>query len=220
MRSGLAKLVIIGAVMLAPLGLFSQSALSQASPEAVPAVAKTAPEIDHGRVILLLGLANVFSRGMDTLSEELVARGVDASSMNFGYAFEIADSLAEAYQTDKSVLPIIIIGHSLGANRALSMSAHLAEKNIPVRLVVLFDGTVPWPVPVNVEEVLNLYRPDGACVVQSCTGVTVVGAPGFEGIINNKDVSQIPGTGHLSIDKSPILHEEVIEKVLSVLAEK
>jgi pimeloyl-ACP methyl ester carboxylesterase len=118
-----------------------------------------------------------------------------------------------SYKTDASVPPIIIIGHSLGANVALTMSARLAEKDVPVRLVVLFDATVPHRVPPNVEEVLNLHKP-------SSVGVAVAGAPGFKGIIDNQDVSNLPGIGHISIDKSKKLHAEVIDKVLSVLAEK
>jgi hypothetical protein len=221
MRSILSKLVVVCAVTLAPLGLFTHSVFAQDSADPTPAVEEnTASKFDHGRVYLLRGLANIFSRGMDTLGEKLGARGVDAVVINYIHGFDIADELIEAYQTDPSILPIIIIGHSLGGNRALSMSVPLAENNVPVRLIVIFDATVPWQVPLNVEEVLNLHMPEGACMWESCTGVKVLGAPGYTGIIDNKDVSDLPDIGHISIDKSAILHEEVIEKVLSVLAEK
>ena len=126
---------------------------------------------------------------------------------------------SKTYQTDKSILPIIIIGHSLGGNRALSMSAQMAKNNVPVRLVVLFDATVSWPVPLNVEEVLNLHKPGGPCSGATCAGAVVVGVPGYRGVIDNKDVSDILGGGHINIDKSKVLHGEVIEKVLSLLAE-
>lgn len=125
----------------------------------------------------------------------------------------MATDLIGSYETDKTVLPIIIIGHSLGGNKALSMSALLAEKDIPVRLVVLFDATDPEQVPKNVQEVINLHKPTGF-------GKPVAGVPGYKGDIDNRDVSDMPGIGHVSIDKSPDLHDEVVEKVLGVLAEK
>jgi hypothetical protein len=218
MRLGAARFIIIVGVVLSPLGLPSQTAFAQAKPK--PAAAeKTVAKIDHGRVILLRGLANIFSRGMDTLGKKLGARGVDTVVTNYRHGFDIADELAKSYQADKSILPIIIIGHSLGGNRAISMSAHLAKNNVPVRLVVLFDATVSWPVPLNVEEVLNLHKPGGPCSGATCAGAVVVGVPGYRGVIDNKDVSDILGGGHISIDKSAVLHEEVIEKVLSALAE-
>ncbi len=40
----------------------------------------------------------------------------------------------------------------------MAMAQKLAEKNIPVRLVVIFDATRAPPVPLNVKEVLNLGR--------------------------------------------------------------
>jgi hypothetical protein len=92
------------------------------------------------------------------------------------------------------------------------MAARLAEKKIPVRLIVIFDATRAPPVPLNVQEVLNLYK-------AKSVGVVVAGAPGYAGVIDNKDVSDIPGVGHISIDKSKQLHAEVIKKVLAVLSE-
>lgn len=214
MRSGLARLAIAAVVVLAPLVLSGQAAHAQVIPRPRPEISnRSAAKIDHGTVYLFRGLANIFSLGMNTLAEELNERGVVTTVKNHSHALRLADELAKKYKTDASVPPIIIIGHSLGANVALTMSARLAEKDVPVRLVVLFDATVPHRVPPNVQEVLNLHKP-------SSVGVAVAGAPGFKGIIDNQDVSDIPGVGHISIDKSKKLHAEVIEKVMSVLAEK
>jgi hypothetical protein len=184
---------------------------SKADGKAGPKVEK-AGKFDHGSVYLLRGLANIFSLGMNTLAKELEARGVDTVVTNHSRGFDIVDKLAKQYETDKSILPIVIIGHSLGGNKTLTMAARLAERKIPVRLIVIFDATRAPPVPLNVQEVLNLYKPKSV-------GVVVAGAPGYAGVIANKDVSDIPGVGHISIDKSKQLHAEVIEKVLAVLSE-
>lgn len=211
---GLTRLAAVAIVAFTPSVLSAEAAASQVIPRPRPNVAvRSVAEIDHGTVYLFRGLANIFSLGMNTLADELNERGVATLVRNHSHALRLADQLAKKYKTDPSVPPIIIIGHSLGANAALTMSARLAEKDVPVRLVVLFDATVPHRVPPNVEEVLNLHKP-------SRVGVAVAGAPGFKGTIDNKDVSDIPGVGHISIDKSKKLHAEVVEKVLGVIAEK
>jgi hypothetical protein len=230
MRVGLTRLVALTAIVVATLGASGQTVFGQAIPKPRPAITETTPpkatapkpapavtetkaaEIDHGSVYLLRGLANIFSLGMNTLAKELEERGVDAVVTNHSHGFEIVDKLAKRYETDKSILPIILIGHSLGGNKTLTMAARLAEKNIPVRLVVIFDATVAVPVPLNVEEVLNLVKPKSV-------GVLVAGVPGYSGVIKNQEVSG-PGIGHISIDKSKKLHDEVIEKVLAVLSEE
>jgi hypothetical protein len=214
MRSGLIRFVWVFAIIVLPLAFTNSAATSQVVPKKRPAdVEASASKINYGSVYLLRGLADVFSLGMNTLARELRERGVDAVVTNHIKGMEIADELAKKYQTDKKVLPIIIIGHSLGGNKALLMSERLAKDNIPVRLVVLFDPTVAIPVPPNVEEVLNLYKP-------SKVGVAVAGAPDFKGEIKNQNVSDIPGVGHISIDKAKTLHTEVVDKVMSILEEK
>jgi hypothetical protein len=225
------KLVALAAVAFA-LSFAPEAGFGQSSPPVIPkprpaitetkadskppkttktTKAETVAKADHGSVYLLRGLANIFSLGMNTLGQELEKRGVDTVVTNHSHGLTIVDKLAKQYETDKSILPIILIGHSLGGNKTLSMAEKLAEKNIPVRLVVIFDATRAPPVPLNVQEVLNLVKPGSV-------GVKVAGVPGYAGVIENQEVSG-PGIGHISIDKSKLLHAAVIEKVLAVLSE-
>jgi hypothetical protein len=222
MGSAIVRL-LVAAFCLATLP--GPAAFGQMVPKPRPAVtappaAKTAPaaktdaaKVDHGTVYLIRGLADVFSLGMNKLGDRLRAKGVKATVTSQSYDRRITDKIEAAYKRDKAkALPIVIMGHSLGANKALVIASRLAKKGIPVRLVVLFDATHKIPVPTNVEEVLNLYKP-------SALGVSIKGAEGYAGTIDNHDVSDIKGIGHVSIDKSKTLHELVVEKVLHVLAE-
>jgi alpha-beta hydrolase superfamily lysophospholipase len=52
--------------------------------------------------------------------------------------------------------PIILIGHSLGADAVMEMAAYLGRKGVPVALVVPFDGTKSFAASANVARVLNL----------------------------------------------------------------
>jgi hypothetical protein len=204
-----------GQVIPKPRPAVTDTAAAKVAPaaKAAPAAKTDAAKVDHGTVYLIRGLADVFSLGMNKLGDRLRANGVKATVTSQSYEQRITDQIAAAYKRDKAkALPIIIMGHSLGANKALTISSRLAKKGIPVRLVVLFDATHKIPVPTNVEEVLNLHKP-------SALGVSVKGAEGFAGTIDNHDVSDIKGIGHVSIDKSKTLHDLVVEKVLQVLAE-
>src|ERR1700730_9095395 len=94
----------------------------------------------RAHVYLLRGLMNIFSLGMDTLSEELNRRGVYATVHNHTEWQGLADPAAAKYKAGTEG-PIIIIGHSLGADAAMEMANYLGRKGIPVALVVPFDGT-------------------------------------------------------------------------------
>jgi alpha-beta hydrolase superfamily lysophospholipase len=159
-------------------------------------------------VYLFRGLADIFSTGMDTLAEELNKRGVTATSHSHTDWKAIADGAAAAYKAKKEG-PIIIIGHSLGADAAMEMADYLGDKGVVVALIVPFDGTQSLlPVPANVARVTNFTQRDYAYIRPG---------PGFRGSINNIDLSSDSELGHLNIDKSPALHARVIEEVLAVI---
>jgi hypothetical protein len=161
----------------------------------------------RAHVYLLRGLLNVFSLGMDTLASELNARGVYATVHNHTEWQSLADSAAAKYKAGTEG-PIIIIGHSLGADAVMEMSAYLGQRGVPVALAVPFDGTQSFSASSNIAHVLNLTQRSYAYMRR---GV------GFKGTLVNFDVSSDPSIDHLNIDKSPRLHAKVIGEVLSVV---
>jgi Thioesterase domain len=156
---------------------------------------------------LLRGLLNIFSLGMDALAEELNRRGVYATVHNHTEWQTLADEAAANYRAGKEG-PIILIGHSLGADAVMEMAAYLGHKGIPVALVVPFDGTQSFQASDNVARVVNLTQRDYAYMRRG---------PGFHGSLANVDVSSDPNIDHLNIDKSPRLHARVISEVLAVV---
>ncbi len=161
----------------------------------------------RAHVYLLRGLLNVFSLGMDTLAEELNRRGVYATVDNHTAWQSLADQAAARYKAGTEG-PIIIIGHSLGADAVMEMSAYLGAKGVPVALAVPFDGTQSFAASGNIQRVLNLTQRSYAYMRKG---------PSFKGTLVNFDVSSDPSIDHLNIDKSPRLHAKVIGEVLSVV---
>jgi hypothetical protein len=161
----------------------------------------------RAHVYLFRGLADIFSTGMDTLCDELNKRGVYATSHSHTEWKSLADRAAQDYKAGKEG-PIILIGHSLGADAVMEMADYLGDKGVPVALVVPFDGTQSFPASGNVARVVNLTQRDYA---------HMRAGPGFRGSLSNVDVSSDPSIDHLNIDKSPRLHARAISEVLAVV---
>jgi pimeloyl-ACP methyl ester carboxylesterase len=161
----------------------------------------------RAHVYLFRGLGDIFSLGMDTLADELNKRGVDATSHSHNDWKSIADKAAADYKAGKEG-PIILIGHSLGADAVMEMADYLGDKSVPVALVVPFDATQSFPASANVARVLNLTQRDYAYMRPGS---------GFRGSLLNVDLSSDPNIDHLNIDKSPRLHAQVIGEVLAIV---
>ncbi len=185
------------------LALFAAFMIAAASPAGAAGVkANDAPPI-----YIYRGGLNIFSTGMDTLADELTAEGVPAVADTFEDWREDMAKVVAGYQ--KHSYPIIIIGHSYGANTALLMAYELAKSDIPVALLVFYDLTDTAKVPPNVAHVLNFRS-------SSSTGidVTVTGGAHFSGTIKN--VTR-PDLNHIDIDKAKDLHKQTIDEILSLL---
>lgn len=167
----------------------------------------------RGRVIVLRGLGNVFSRGMDAMAKDLKARGVNVNLQNHSRWQSISAQLISDYRANPTeVGPIILIGHSLGGDAAIVMSNWLIQNRVPVRLVVVFDAVGQiHPIDAGVEEVVNFYKPKGY-------GKEVKGSANFAGTINNVDLTDRTDIDHLNIDKDPVIQQEVIARVMKILA--
>jgi len=162
----------------------------------------------RAHVYLFRGLADIFSTGMDVLTDELNKRGVYATSHSHTEWKALADQAAANYKAGKEG-PIILIGHSLGADAVMEMADYLGDKGVPVALVMPFDGTQSFSAPGNVGRVINFTQRDYAYMRKGA---------GFRGTLVNVDVSSDPDIGHLNIDKSPRLHARAISEVLAVAA--
>jgi hypothetical protein len=175
----------------------------------VASVALSSPGMaaTHGTVYLMRGLANVFSLGLDTLNDKLHAKGIDSIVTGYSGWQGIANKIEASYAKNKAATtPIVIIGHSFGADAAVYLSNQLNSKKIPVALVVTFDVVTDVKVSPNVRHVVNFYT--------NGFGHLLKGAAGFKGRIENIDATRgHPDIGHLNIEKSPRLHARTIREI-------
>ena len=161
------------------------------------------------QVDLFRGLADIFSRGMDTLTEKLNRQGYSARVYSHTNWQSVARRIADRYaRGDRDI--VVLIGHSLGADATLQIAQALARSNIPVELIVTFDGTQPHQVPGNVRHLVNFYQNNGF-------GKKISPGPGFQGELSNIDLSADTSLSHVTIDKSQRLHAQVIAKIVDIV---
>jgi hypothetical protein len=168
-----------------------------------------APSPSEVQVDLLRGLADIFSRGMDTLAGKLSHLGYSAQVYSTHGWQSVAQRIASKYSRGHKDI-VVVIGHSLGANATFDVANALDRQNIPVELIVTFDATSPQPVPKNVLHFVNFYQENGF-------GKRVSSGPGFQGELTNIDLTADMGLSHTTIEKSPRLHAVVMQKIADVV---
>lgn len=161
----------------------------------------------RGDVYLLRGFADVFSRGLDELGRKLDGQGIRVHVISHGAWAPAADDVV-ANQKKYGHKPVILIGHSLGANAAILMAKRLRKENVQVQYLVTFAATAPDPVPDNVGKVDNFYFETNGW------GEKVVAGAGFRGDLENNDYSQVHHVGHFNIEKQADIHDQIIHNVL------
>lgn len=167
-------------------------------------------QVSHGKVYLLRGLLNIFSLGMDDLAAKLERRGVTAGVYEYGQWEALCNDAAARVRAGGG--PIILVGHSLGADAVVDMANKLGQMGVPVALVVAFDPTVSNVLTGRTTSTfINYYQSDNGF------GRPVARGAGFHGNLSNVDLRKHTEFGHGSIDKSAMLHNAVIGRVLALV---
>ncbi len=161
------------------------------------------------QVDLFRGLADIFSRGMDTLTHRLNQEGYSARVYSTNQWPTAAQRIAAQYSRGHKVI-VVLVGHSLGGNAIFDAAYELDQRNIPIELLVSFDATNPRPVPKNVIHVVNFFQQNGF-------GKEVSPGTDFKGELTNIDLTTETGLSHTTIDKSPRLHAMVMRKITDVV---
>lgn len=160
------------------------------------------------RVIMLRGWFGVFSTGLDGLSDELKSKGINAVVAGHLY-WSTALAEIEKERAAGKYRPIVLIGHSQGANNVIDISRSLQQKNIPVDLVITLAPFLQYPMPNNVVRAVNFYQSPG-------WGAPIAGEANFHGKIVNINMKDDPTVLHINIDKSPKVHAEIVREILAV----
>jgi hypothetical protein len=173
-----------------------------------------------GNVYLLRGWIGIFSFGINNLRDEIDHAGIRANVYQDDQWSALADAIDKKYAHLKTYEPLVLIGHSYGADDVLRICRHLAKSAITVDLVITLDPVSPPQVPPNVRRCVNVYQSNGAWdKVPAFRGVALHNESDSACDLRNMDVRVDrvdllePGTNHFNIEKNKKIHEEVLRQL-------
>jgi len=161
------------------------------------------------RVYLLRGWFGVFSTGLDSLAEELRSKGVKAETLGHLAWRSTVSNIIKDHAAGKGGGPLILIGHSQGANNVIEMARMLEKENIPVNLLVTLAPLLQDPIPGNVVRAINYYHSPG-------WGAPVTTDAGYRGKLSNINLGGDLGISHIAMDKSSKIQAEIERAILTV----
>lgn len=211
-------LPLVATLVLAGSGAVGCSAMKSGSMAKVTPVTTDTPRV--GSVYLLRGWIGIFSTGIDKLGDEINKAGVHAEVYQETQWSTLADTIIAKYEKQPNHEPIVIIGHSYGADDSILISRKLAEKNIKVQLVVTLDPVTPKKVPSNAMLVYNLYQSSALDGLPFLRGIPLTpDNPGPVALLNmniRKDRTDLldKNLDHFNIEKKEKIHADVLAQVL------
>jgi hypothetical protein len=204
MRSFVIKTLVVAFATI----LGSNLASAQGFPFAPQPQGRTPHSV--AQVYLLKGLADIFSSGMDKLADKLRRRGIAARVASHASSDMMAAEVIRNYQAGWRA-PILIAGHSLGADAAISMAQRLNQARVPVALVVTFGPLSDPQVPPNVGRAINYYQANSAW-----RGRLVRGR-GFRGSLANVNLDSAGDINHFNIEKVERIQNQAIASMLAAI---
>jgi len=163
-----------------------------------------------GEVYLIRGLANIFSLGLDASGKNYSKMGIENCVINHKHWRSIADDIVERNRKGQVSFPIVIIGHSLGANVTPQLASLIGSHNIEVSYAVMLDPVEPTSVGKNVKKIVNYYIP------KSNKNKILSPKANFKGVMDNVDVSKWGGFDHFNIDSDKRLQKAMYTYTLEL----
>ncbi|CAM4486104.1 MAG: hypothetical protein LEGION0403_FIIPPAGN_00337 [Legionella sp.] len=173
-------------------------------------------QLYRGEVHTMLGGLGVFSTGMQELSDSVEATyHIPAPSGMWYNAGLVSRTLISNHYKDKNPKPIVLVGHSLGANEQIKVARNLNKAGVPVDLLVTVDAVSQTVVPPNVKHAMNFYKTG---YVPMFSGLRLRAVDPGKTQIDNIDVTRIKGVNvnHFTIDKHPVVQAMIMEEVKKV----
>ena len=158
----------------------------------------------EGHVYCILGWLGVWSRGMDVIAQRVDAElSVEATSLANQEWTKLASFIGTEYQSGRWSGPLILVGHSLGADDQVRVAKRLSAARVPVDLLLLIDPTDPPTIPLNVRHCINFFKSQPVVdYVPVFRGVKVRAADPAQTVVENIDLR----LAHVGFDTRVINH--------------
>jgi len=175
-----------------------------------------------GNVYLLRGWIGIFSTGIDQLTLKLNDQGVRSQQFQDDQWRSVANQIIKTYKGAKDPEPLVLVGHSYGADDVVHIARKLEADGVVVDLLITLDPVTPPEVPTNVKVAYNLFQSNGIFdVLPVLRGVALKPGKAFAGELRNVDIKKDrrdlleDGTDHFKIEKKSRIHNAIMEEVLT-----
>lgn len=158
-------------------------------------------------VYFLRGGFDIFSTGMNEMARELRAKKVNASAHSFMAWQSIANDIVKRSKEKKVSYPIIVLGHSFGADVVADFANFLGQNGVTTELVIGFDATGTRSFGKGVKKVVNYRLPRGGRYVRG---------EGFRGTISEIDAAKF-GVNHFNLEQTEEVQNSALATILSAL---
>jgi hypothetical protein len=159
------------------------------------------------KVYQMRGLLNV-STGLDQLAAKLARKRIESEVANHAAWRGFAADAISRYRRGK-LCRIVIVGHSLGADSAISMADALNAAKVPVSLIITYGPFQSRVVPPNVRRMVNYYRSN------SLWNNVFVRTKGSRTRIKNVDLGADAKIDHFNIERIPRLQASAVRMIRS-----
>src|SRR5262249_48565359 len=128
--------------------------------------------------------------GMDVIAQRIDAElGVRASSLANQEWTKLASFVRAEHEAGRWSGPLILVGHSIGADDQIRVAKRLNAAHVPVDLLILIDPTDPPNIPPNVRHCVNIFKSQPVVdYVPVFRGVRVRAADPTDTLIENIDL--------------------------------
>ncbi len=159
-------------------------------------------------MILLRGWFGVFSTGLDSVADQLKALGIEAEvAGHLNWQNEVTEILRD--RSAGRVGPLVLVGHSQGANNVIDIARALQPYNVTVDLLIALSPFLQNPVPANVVKAIDFYQGPG-------WGQPLEAERGFHGKIVNINLVDDPTISHIGMDKSEKVQAEILKEITAL----
>lgn len=174
-----------------------------------------------GHVYCILGWLGIWSRGMDAIASRAQTElGVHAISLGNPEWRKLAGYIRNEYQARRLIEPLVLVGHSIGADDQVRVARALNDANVPIDLLLLIDPTVPPHIPPNVIRCVNLYKSHPVTdPVPAFRGVRVIADDPNRTLVENVNLRRTPvdfdvaAINHFNIAKIVGVQDMVLKEI-------
>jgi len=175
-----------------------------------------------GNVYLLRGFIGIWSYGIDHLGQRVDEAGIRSSVYQEDQWTQLADAIIKRYENATDHEPLVLIGHSYGADDTLRIAKRLEEHHMSVDLIITLDPVTPPKVPANVRLCYNIYQPSLLDKLPFFRGVPLetemADGSNLQNVNIRKDRRDLlnDDTDHFNIEKNQKIHAEVVKKLKEI----